>query len=71
MSLYDGIIMVTFIIIIYSIFHIYLFLMPVTAAGSLILPLAAHISTFCIGNMSILWKMKGNFLFCFCDKVIQ
>ena len=65
MSLYDGIIMVTFIIIIYSIFHIDLFLMPVTAAGSQILPLAAHISTFCIGNMSILWKIKGNFLFLF------
>ena len=71
MSLYDGIIMVTFIIIIYSIFHIDLFLMPVTAAGSQVLPLTAHISTFCIDNISILWKMKGNFLFCFCDKEIQ
>ena len=51
MSLYDGIIMVTFIIIIYSIFHIDLFLMPVTAAGSQVLPLTAHISTFCIDNI--------------------
>ena len=66
MSLYDGIIMVTFIIIIYSIFHIDLFLMPVTAAGSLILPLASHISTFCIGNMSIRQNLFFNF-----DKVIQ
>ena len=60
----------TFIIIIYSIFHIYLFLVPVIAAGSLILPLAAHISTFCIGNMSILWKTKVK-SFWFCDKAIQ
>ena len=63
--------MVTFIIIIYSIFHIDLFLMPVTAAGSQVLPLTAHISTFCIGNMSILWKNERQFSFLFLWQIIQ
>ena len=66
MSLYDGIIMIIMVIMVQHLQHLlYLFLMPVTAAGSLILPLAAHISTFWIGNMSI--KQRQN-LFDFVTK---